>query len=261
MRWSSLVRLSWSADLLLTLTQKEIKVRYTSSWLGYLWSVANPLAFALVYFTAFGVFMRMEVPGYPYPVFLIAGIFPWQWFANSVNAAPMTFISNSSLIKKVRFPRNALVASIVLNDCLHYLVSLPVIMAALLVYDFQPAWSWVVGVPLFTIAQFLLVYGIALAVASISVFFRDLERLTAIATTFLFFLTPIVYPAAAVPPRYDVVLSLNPVAPVIRGWQDLLLAGTFDLDVVVAAYGYGIFFLLLGSLVYQLLAPRFAELV
>jgi lipopolysaccharide transport system permease protein len=261
MRAPALTAGSWSADLLLTLIQKEIKVRYKSSWLGYVWSVANPLAFALVYFIAFGEFMRMEVPGYPYALFLVAGTFPWQWLANSVNAGPMTFVANASLIKKVRFPRNALVASIVLYDGLHFLVSIPVIALFLFGHGFAPAWSWVIGIPLLAGAQFLLAYGMALTVASLNLFFRDLERLTAIAMTFLFFFTPIVYPASAVPARYQAVLRLNPVAPVIRAWQDLFLAGALDPILLATAYAYGFLFLVIGWLVYRWLSPGFAELV
>jgi lipopolysaccharide transport system permease protein len=261
MRQASLAAASWSTDLLVVLTQKEFKVRYKSSWLGYAWSVANPLAFSLVYFVAFGVFMRMQVPGYPYPLFLIVGLFPWQWVGNSVNSAPATFVSNANLIKRVRFPRAALVATSVVTDGIHFLVSLPVIVGLLLAYGLSPAWSWLAGIPLLTVAQFTLVYGLALIVASLNLFFRDLERLTAIATSFLFFLTPIVYPTTAIPPRFQALLYLNPFAPVIRGWQSLFLSGTLDLVLVVAAQAWGLGFLVLGLLVYRALSPRFAELV
>lgn len=101
-------RLEYFRDLLFVLTQKEIKVRYKSSWLGYAWSIAHPLVFALIYFVAFGLFMRVQIPHYP--LFLIAGLFPWQWFANSINVSPNIFLQNTMLIKKVKFPRNILVA-------------------------------------------------------------------------------------------------------------------------------------------------------
>lgn len=261
MRQLSLAATSWPTDLIVVLTQKEIKVRYKSSWLGYAWSVANPLAFALVYFMAFGVFMRVQVPGYPYPLFLVVGLFPWQWVANSLNAAPTTFVGNAVLIKKVRFPRAALVASVVLNDGLHFLVSVPVIVVLLLAYGFTPSWLWVPGVPLLVLAQLALVCGLALIVASLNLFFRDLERLTAIGTTFLFFLTPIIYPPDAIPATYQAVLRLNPVTPIIRSWQELFLAGTLDAGLLAAGYAWAGIFLLLGGLVYRALSPRFAELV
>jgi lipopolysaccharide transport system permease protein len=253
--------LSYSLDLIFVLVQKEMKVRYKNSALGYAWSVANPLLFAAVYYVALGVFLRFTIPGYPYPLFLIAGQFPWQWLATSVGGAPMIFIANASLIKKVRFPRNVLVASAVLSDAIHFLLTIPVIVLLLLWYRFVPSWSWVPGIPLLAFAQFLTVYGVALAVSSVNVFFRDLERLVGIFLQALFFLTPVVYSASMVPPKYHVWIRLNPVAPLIRAWQTLFLEGHLDPLLVAAAYLSGFACLAVGSLVYRVLSPRFGELV
>ena len=85
-------------DLILVLTAKEIKVRYKNNVLGYLWSIANPLAFALVFFVAFKIFLKWDIKDYV--LFLIAGLFPWQWFANSVGVSCGVFIGNASIIKK-----------------------------------------------------------------------------------------------------------------------------------------------------------------
>src|SRR4029453_9659410 len=95
---------AYLADLILVLVQKDMKVRYKNSWLGYAGSVANPLLFTAVYYVALGVFLRLEIPGYPYPLFLIAGQFPWQWLASSVGSAPMGVTNNTAPTKKVRFP-------------------------------------------------------------------------------------------------------------------------------------------------------------
>ena len=113
-------------DLILVLTQKELKVRYKSSILGYLWSVAHPLAFAVVFYVAFKVIVKIPVENYA--LFLICGLFPWQWFANSVNAAPMIFLGNAPLIKKVNFPRNLIPFTLVLQDMVHFVLAIPVII-------------------------------------------------------------------------------------------------------------------------------------
>jgi homopolymeric O-antigen transport system permease protein len=254
-------RMSYVADLIFVLVQKEMKVRYKNSALGYAWSVANPLLFAAVYYVALGVFLRFNIPGYPYPLFLIAGQFPWQWLATSVGGAPMGFIANASLIKKVRFPRFVLIAGSVLSDAIHFLLTIPVIVLLLLWYGFAPSWSWLPGIPLIGFAQFLTVYGIALAVASVNVFFRDLERLVGIFLQALFFLTPVVYSASIVPSKYQVWIGLNPVAPLIRAWQKLFLDGNLDPHLVAAAYLSGLVCLAVGALVYRELSPRFGELV
>ena len=248
-------------DLILVLVQKEMKVRYKSSWLGYAWSVANPLLFSAVYYVALGVFLRFEVPGYPYPLFLIAGQFPWQWLSTSVGSAPVMFIYNASLIKKVRFPRNILVAGNVLSDAVHFLLTIPVITLGVLWYGFMPTWVWLPGIPLLAVAQFLTVYGVALAVASVNVFFRDLERLTAIFLQILFFLTPIVYSITSIPPEHHIWIQLNPIAPLICAWQQLFLDGTLNKSLVLQAYAYGLACVAVGSVVYRILSPRFAELV
>ncbi len=246
-------------DLVFVLTQKEIKLRYKSSWLGYVWSVANPLAFAGLYFVAFRVFMRVEIPNYP--LFLIAGLFPWQWLANSINLSPTIFLHNSTLLKKVRFPRNILVATTVLNDAFHFVLSIPVILVFLLFYGFIPSWLWLIGIPLLVLAEFTLVYGLALALASLNLFFRDLERLTVLLVTFLFFLTPIVYSASMIPAGYERLIYLNPVAPLFLSWQELFLSGSLNWPLIAASYVYALMSLGLGSLIYGKLSWKFAEVV
>jgi lipopolysaccharide transport system permease protein len=90
------MKIQHSIDLIIVLTQKELKVKYKNSFLGYLWSIAHPLAFAFVFFLAFKIVMRVEVEDYA--LFLIAGLFPWQWFSNSVNASALVFLGNASIV-------------------------------------------------------------------------------------------------------------------------------------------------------------------
>jgi len=246
-------------DLIVVLTKKEISVRYKNNYLGYAWSVANPLAFGLIYFIAFKVFMRVAIPNYT--VFLLAGLFPWQWMANSIGSSPSIFVGNAGLLKKVQFPRNVLVAATVLNDAAHFLVALPVLALFLLAYRIHPSWSWLIGIPALALAQFAMIYGVALGIASVNVFFRDLERITALLLSFLFFLTPIAYSRDMVPSKFQVFLYLNPAAPVILGWRQLFLMGELHWDLIGVAFGYGLVSLFLGMSVYRKLSGKFAEVV
>jgi lipopolysaccharide transport system permease protein len=257
MDWFS--RAQYLYDLVIVLTQKEIKIRYKSTWLGYLWSVANPLAFALLYFTAFRVFMRVQIPDYP--LFLVAGLFPWQWLANSTTLSPTIFLQNATLLKKVRFPRNILVMTTVLNDAVHFVLSLPVVLVFMLFHGSTPSWSWFIGIPVLVLAQFMLVYGLSLGIASLNLFFRDLERLTALLVTFLFFLTPIVYSASMIPAEYQRLIYLNPVVPLFVSWRELFLSGRVCWPLIAAAYAYAVMAFVLGSFVYRKLSWKFAEVV
>ncbi len=246
-------------DLVLVLTQKEIKVRYKNSWLGYVWSIANPLAFALVYLVTFKTFMRIDIPHYS--LFLITGLFPWQWLSNSIGLAPSIFLGNATLLKKVRFPRNLLVASMVLNDGFHFVISIPVIVVFMFAYGFSPSWSWLIGIPLLAFPQFFMAYGLALAIASLNLFFRDLERLTTLLLAFLFFLTPIFYSESMMPTEYQALLTLNPAAPLILSWRRLFLSGSLDWSAVTMVYMHSVIALAVGSLIYLKLSWKFAEVV
>ncbi len=246
-------------DLVVVLTHKEIKLRYKNSWLGYLWSIVNPLAFALVYFISFKAFMRIDIPNYT--LFLLAGLFPWQWLSNSISVAPMIFLGNASLLKKVRFPRVVLVAATVLNDGIHFVISIPVITGIMFAYGLSPSWSWLIGIPILVTAQFLLTYGVAMAIASLNLFFRDLERLTGILLMFLLFLTPIFYSESMVPANYRVILYINPIAPLILGWRELFLSGHLNWSDAATACVYGVVALTIGLLVYFRLSWKFAEVV
>jgi len=246
-------------DLIVVLTEKDIKGRYKNSWLGYAWSVLNPLAFATVYYCAFGVFMRVQVTDYP--LFLVAGLFPWQWISHSMSVAPNIFIANATLLKKVRFARHVLVVSTVLSDGLHFLMSIPIILVFLTIYHVAPTWFWLIGVPVLTGIQLIMVYGTSLLVASVNLFLRDLDRLTILFMTFLFFLTPIAYTSAMIPEKYQGYMYLNPFTPLILNWQQLFLTGTLSWGGVLAAGMMAALMAMIGYLAYSKLAPKFAEVI
>jgi lipopolysaccharide transport system permease protein len=252
---------SWESyrDLLLVLVQKELKVRYNNKVLGYLWSIANPLASALIYYVAFKVFMEVQIDNYP--LVLISGVFPWQWFTNAVGSSTGLFVGNSSIIKKVNFPKQIIPLSAGLNHMIHYVVSIPVILFFLLLFQESPTQSWLYGFPILLAIQFIMVYGISLLIASVNVFLRDLERLVGIVLHFVFYVTPILYPLQNLPKRFRDALFLNPVAPLMVSWRELILQGKLDPLYLWVSFGYAMLFLALGYIVYRKLAWKFAEVI
>ncbi|MFN3234213.1 MAG: ABC transporter permease [Gammaproteobacteria bacterium] len=246
-------------DLIAVLTHKEMKVRYKSSTLGYLWSVLNPLAFALVFFCVFKVVMR--IPMENYTLFLIAGLFPWQWLNNTASTSPNVFITNSTLIKKTNFPRNIILLSVVLQDMIHFILAIPVILFFMFVYHQTPSFSWTYGIPVLLFLQLLMTYGIGLFLSSINLFFRDLERMTLILMLLAFYATPIIYNEQMVPEKFKPLLYLNPFAPLIMTWRELLLSGKVEpsLFAISTAYSVAIFFI--GYWTFKKLSWKFAEVL
>jgi len=252
-------RIQHYIDLIIVLTQKEMKVRYKSSFFGYLWSIGHPLAFAFVFFIAFKIVMKIQMEAYA--LFLIAGLFPWQWFSNSINVSPMVFLGNASLIKKVNFPRNIIPFTIVLQDMIHFILSIPVIVLFLFIYHKSPSFSWLYGIPLLLIIQLLMTYGFSLMVSSVNLFFRDLERLTNIFTTLFFYFTPIIYPETMIPEKYKSFINLNPLSPLMISWRSLFLNGTLEPIPLVISFTYGVVAFMFGYLIYKRLSWRFAEVL
>ncbi|HEY9627376.1 MAG TPA: ABC transporter permease [Coleofasciculaceae cyanobacterium] len=246
-------------DLMLVLVQKELKVRYNNKVLGYLWSIANPLASALIYYVAFKVLMRVQIEDYP--LVLISGVFPWQWFTNAVGSSTGLFVGNASIIKKVNFPKQVVPLSAGLNHLIHFMVSLPVILLFLFIFNESPTLSWLYGLPLLLSIQFIMVYGISLMIASINVFLRDLERLVGIILHFVFYVTPILYPLENLPPRFRDAFYFNPVAPLMVSWRELILHGKIDPINILVSLGYALLFLGIGSWVYRKLSWKFAEVI
>jgi homopolymeric O-antigen transport system permease protein len=246
-------------DLVLVLTQKDLHARYKSNVLGYLWSIANPLAFAFVFYFAFSVVMRIKMDAYA--LFLITGMFPWQWIANSLNTNSVVFLLNANIIKKVNFPRNMLPFSLVLQDMLHFVFSIPVIILFLFMYHKTPSWTWLLGIPILLIVQFIFVYGLSLIVSSVNLFFRDMERFVTILVTLLFYFTPIIYPVSMLPEKYLPLINLNPFCPLIMSWRSLLFEGQISWMNILISLGYGLVALLVGTLVYRKLSWKFAEVL
>ena len=245
-------------DLITELVKKELKVRYKNSVLGYLWSVLSPLASALVFFVAFKIVIRLKIDNYA--LFLISGLFCWQWFVNSVLASSTLFLNNATLIKKVNFPRDSLVYSMVLSDALHFVLSIPVIILFIFIFK-QKISIYLFLLPLFIFVQFFLISGISLIVSSINLFFRDLERLVLIFTNLLFYVTPIIYSESMVPEKYKIFIYLNPMAHFVILYRGIFLYNKFEYLNFLFVCGLSFVVFFIGYKIYNSLQWKFAEVV
>ena len=245
-------------NIIKQLVKKDLKVKYKSSVLGYLWSLGTPILLAVIYEIAFSHVMRIKMENYS--LFLITGLFAWQWFANSVNTGVWSFIWNTSIIKKVRFPYFLLPLSHVFIDFVHFLLAIPVIIAFLYFNDFISFyWIWLLGIPLIAIIQFLICFSFALIVGSINSLFRDMERIVVLGVTMMMFLTPIFYPVSMVPDEYLIYIQLNPMTYVIESWHQLFMEGTLNAEFIQNSAISASISMFIAILVYRKLSPKFAE--
>ena len=214
------VRRAW--ELLYLLTFRELKLRYQDTFFGFLWSLIRPLLLGAVLFVVLRKFIRIDVPDYH--LVLLSGLFPWTWFQTSLVVAVAAFASNGALIKKVYFPRFVLPLATVLNNGVQYGFSIPVLILLLLIGGYVPNWTWIIGIPYLVAVEAILIMGVVLFIASLDVYFRDLEHLTDVFVGLIwFYLTPVIYPLSIVPEKYHDLVLLNPMASLIEGWRSLFL--------------------------------------
>lgn len=247
-------------ELLYLLVLKELKTRYKSSLFGYFWALLNPFAFAFVYWVAFKFIMRVQMENYS--IFLIAGMFPWVWLSTGITQATRSFHNNSSLVKKVNLKRMILPLSNVVQELVHFVFALPVIVLFIWYAGgkfLQVEWIW--QIPLMIGLQLWLAYPLALLFAMANVFVHDVEYLVGIGFSLLFFLTPIVYPVSMIPGPYRVYFEISPLHVLIESWRSVLLNGTMNADYVLYLLGWSLTVTLISVIAYRRIAPRIGEVL
>ncbi len=206
---------------------RELRWRYAGTAIGTAWHVIVPLTQALVYVIIFSALIgsgaaRSRVG---YAVFLCAGLFPWFVFADSIGRGSLALLSNEGYLKKLAIPESLFVAqSVATSACT--LVPYSAILLVLALASGLPARSsWLLALPVLTLLV-AFCFGLTLLLATLTVFFRDLTQPLALALQMWFWLTPIVYPASALPPWLGDFVSWLPPGPYIVSFRSLLIDGS-----------------------------------
>lgn len=220
--------------------KREVLGRYRGSALGLLWSFFNPLFMLTVYTFVFSVVFKARWGAgsgskTEFALVLFAGLIVFNLFAECVNRAPGLILANSNYVKKVVFPLEILPFVGLLSAAYHALISLGVWLAAYLVLFGLPHITALL-LPLVILPFALFILGLGWILASLGVFLRDVSQFIGLVTTSLMFLSPIFYPASALPESYRHLLYMNPLTPVIEMTRDLLYWGKTPAPGVVAAY-------------------------
>jgi lipopolysaccharide transport system permease protein len=206
--------------------QREFQSKYRNSLLGAAWNVINPLAMIVVYTVIFAQVMRAKLPGidstFAYSIYLCAGILTWGLFTEMVGRGQTMFLDNANLLKKISFPRITLPIIVVLNAGLNFAIVMALFLAFLVISGNFPGWVVLAALPILVL-QIAFAMGLGMVLGVLNVFFRDVGQFFGIFLTFWFWLTPIVYPPTILPEAIRPFMTLNPMAPVIAGYQTIFV--------------------------------------
>ena len=227
-------------SLIKALAQREVVGRYRGSVMGILWSFFNPVFMLLVYTFVFSVIFKARWSGgsdskTEFALILFAGLIVFNLFAECFNRAPGLILANVNYVKKVVFPLEILPWVALGSALFHALISLGVWLIAYLILFGVPHIT-VLLFPLVILPLLLLIMGLTWALASLGVYLRDVSQFIGILTTVLMFLSPIFYPASALPEAYRHLLLLNPLTPVIEQARDVLFWGKVPNMTILSIY-------------------------
>ena len=253
------------SELLRTMVIRDLKLRYRNSVLGFLWSLLSPLLMTLVFILVFKVLTQTDIPNYP--VFLMAGLLPWIFTQGSVAGGLHSVTSNANLINKVYFPRELLPLSVVLAGFVQFVIAYILLVAVLVAFRIE-LHATILFLPLIMLLNLVFAAGLAMVVATVNVFFRDLQHLVEIGLLAWFFLTPIFYTLAIVRNTsflgLDVhrwVFSLNPMATLVTDYRYVLTEGYLPIRHTAVTMVMALFLFGLGWYLMRRYSYRFAEIV
>lgn len=211
-------------ELLISLTMRELKVRYKQTILGIAWAILQPLSMMIVFTVIFSLFAKIPSDGIPYPLFSYAGLLSWSFFATSLNFAIPSLVNNSNLITKIYFPREIFPLASVLAAFVDFSIAWVIFIPMLFFYGVQLTVNVFFVIPLIVL-QIVFALAISLWASAINVRYRDVKYALTLVIQLWMFATPVVYPLSIVPGRYRFLYTLNPMTVIIDGYRRSLLHG------------------------------------
>ena len=262
--------LQWAKfDLLRTLVRRDLEARYKGSVLGNLWPLVNQLSQLLIYTYVFAIVLKVKLSlqglpdnNFTFGLWLFTGLLPWIAFAGGLTQASGSVISQPNLVKKVVFPLALLPLVPVLSAFIESAFGL-IALIFFVALSTQTLHATLTLLPLIWLTQLLLTAGLAYLTAGLTVFLRDIPQTLGVVLNIWFYMTPIIYPASAIPEDFrGWVFWINPIAAISEVYRDIILVGEikhWSEWAVASAISATIFYC--GIAVYKRLRPTFADVL
>jgi len=209
-------------ELLYFLAWRNIKVKYKQTALGVVWAILQPLLAMLVFSIIFGRLAKMPTDGVPYPLFVLIGLLPWNYFAGVLGQSAGSLVVESNLITKIYFPRLLVPASDALSMLLDFFITFFVLGLMFIYYGVTPGMGLLL-VPLLIMITLMNALGFGMWFSALNVKYRDIQYIIPFLIQIWMFATPVIYPKSLFGGRYGWILMLNPMGGVIEAFRAALL--------------------------------------
>lgn len=253
-------------DLLILFVRRDIVSFYKQTILGPLWFFIQPIFTTIVFIFIFGNLAGLSTDGLPQPLFYLAGITSWNYFADCLNKTSTVFKDNSAIFGKVYFPRIVMPLSIVLSNLLRFGIQMILFLAVYLYYfisgaplsfDFH-----LLLFPLFVIFMAMQGLGLGMIVSALTTKYRDLVFLLTFGVQLLMYATTVIYPLSSLTGRLYYLVALNPMTYVIEGVRKSLLGtGIFDIYTLSYTFISSFIILIFGLLIFNKVEKNFVDTI
>jgi lipopolysaccharide transport system permease protein len=215
----------WSyRELFYFLAWRDFLVRYKQTIVGVAWSLIRPVLTMLVLTLVFGKLGNMPSAGVPYPLLVFCGMLPWQFFSTALSESGNSLANNSNLISKVYFPRLVVPTSSVIASSVDFFISAAFLLVLMFWYRFLPSTN-IVFLPVFVVLAFIAALGSGVWIAALMVKYRDFRFIVPFMVQFGLYISPVGFVSSAVPEKWRLLYSVNPMAGILDGFRWAVLGG------------------------------------
>ncbi len=247
-------------DLLYFLTWRDVKVRYKQTALGALWAIIQPLFTMLIFWLFFGRLAGMPSDGIPYPLFALAGLIPWTFFANAITNSGNSLVGSANLITKVYFPRMIIPIAAVGAGLIDLAIAFGLMVVMMIWFSVHPTINLLL-LPALVLLTMMLAIGVGMFMSALNVKYRDIRYALPFCIQLWMFASPIIYPVTLVPQQWRWVLQLNPMVGVIDGYRAAIFGRPFDWKGLAISTAVSIGMLVYSAYNFRRMEKTFADVV
>lgn len=253
--WKELYR---ARELLFFLVWRDVKIRYKQTILGFAWAVLQPLFMMAIFTFVFGRFAKIPSEGFPYPVFVFAGLLPWTFFANGLTQGGQCLVNQQQLLTKIYFPRLYVPTATVGAFLVDFAISLGLYALILTIYRIVPAWT-IVFLPALMALTVMMTLGAVYCLSTLTVLYRDFRYVVPFLVQALMYLSPVIFPVSLIPPRFHALLALNPMCGIIEAYRSAILGTPWNWLTLAVSTASAFVLFAFGLFYFRKVERRFAD--
>ena len=247
-------------ELLFFLTWRDVKVRYKQTALGAAWAILQPLFMMIIFTIFFGRLAGVASAGIPYPLFALAGLVPWTFFANAITASGNSLVGSANLITKVYFPRLIVPAAAMLAGLVDFLLAF-VMLVVLMFYYRVTLTVQILFLPVLILLTALFSLGVGTWMSALNVKYRDVRFALPFLIQLWLFVSSVILPSTSIPQKWRWLLMLNPMSGIIEGYRAALFGLPFDWPALGIAFALTIVVLLYAIFAFGRVERSFADII